>query len=75
MSSFVRTLQKRMLKRMGYHRQNRVVEEFAGSVVVRRLPRGSGPIVNGDGERVGIGEGNTRWPLSRPVVEEKNTDD
>lgn len=69
MSSFVRTLQKRMLKRMGYHRQNRSVEEVAGTVVARRLPRGTGPIVNGDGEVVGTGKGNARWPASRPFVQ------
>lgn len=75
MSSFVRTLQKRMLKRMGYHRQNRVIEEVAGMIVAKRLPRGAGPIVNGEGERVGIGKGQRGWPLSRPVIEEASTDD
>jgi len=66
MSSFVRTLQKQMLKRMGYHRQKVSVSEVAGVVMSRRLKKGEGPILKPDGESTG----NTFWPKMRPSIAE-----
>lgn len=63
-------MQKRMLKKMGYHRDNEVEVEVAGLVMKRKLRRGQGPIVNGNGDPVGIGLGQKHWPLSRPTLSE-----
>lgn len=54
MSSFVRTLEKRHLKRMGFHR--RVVEvrkDINGTPYIHRYAKGKGPIINPKGEVVG----------------------
>lgn len=64
MSSFVRTAQKQMLKRMGYHRQKLRMINRNGVVMAQRLKKGEGPILDGDGVSVG-----RRWPLCRPSNE------
>lgn len=60
MSGFVRTLEKRMLKRMGYTRQKARFDDQTGIV---RLRKGEGEIIAPDGSSTGA----RRWPRLRDI--------
>ena len=63
MSSLIRTLQKRMAKKMGYVRQTQKFTVVNGQPQVVRLGRGEGPILNPDNEPIGH-----HWPqVSAPT--------
>lgn len=58
MSSILRTLQKRMMKKAGgLSRQKRRMDMIAGVPTVVMIPKGKRPIVDGAGEEVGM-----HWP-------------
>lgn len=58
MSGHVRTLEKRMLKRIGYARQTQKLEMFNGLPRLVALKRGEGEIMNPDG----TSSGRRVWP-------------
>ena len=68
MSSFTRTLQKRMLKKIGYTRQTERLERRPDGTIVRhRLKKGRGPIVNPAGDPWnGKVEASRNWPTRVP---------
>jgi hypothetical protein len=59
-SSFTRTLQKRALKSMGFHRIRSEVRTMptSGTPYVYSFPKGQRPITAPDGTRIGL-----RWPV------------
>lgn len=57
MSGFIRTLQKRMAKKMGYERQTQKVVVNNGIPSIVKLGRGEGAIIGPDGEPIG-----KHWP-------------
>lgn len=58
MSSLVRTIQKSILKRIGYERQKERLVMRHGRPQVVRLKKGEGPILNPDGDSTG----SRAWP-------------
>lgn len=60
MSSFVRTLEKRILKAKGYLRQTRGfrISKITKEPEIFTYPKGGGPIQNSDG----ISTGRSTWP-------------
>lgn len=58
MSSYIRTLQKRGLKRLGYKRQTeRVIQTMSGPITVK-LGKGEGNILDPHG----VDTGSRHWP-------------
>lgn len=53
MSSTIRSLQKRIFKRMKFERQTQRVEVRNGKPVIVHLKKGTGPILGPDSEPVG----------------------
>lgn len=63
MSSFARTIQKRALKRLGFHRKHTEVRYGAGGVpYIHKFKKGQGPIVDSEGNEYG-----RTWPKGVPT--------
>ena len=58
MSGFVRTIEKRILRKLGYARQTQqITADGNGAPRIVRLGRGEGEIINRNGEGIG-----RHWP-------------
>jgi hypothetical protein len=62
-SSALRTLQKRILKRAGYKRERQAIRILSGKPVTVKLGKGEGEIVNRSGDSLG-----KRWPFTIPAI-------
>lgn len=70
MSSFTRTIQKRGLRRLGYHRQTTKWIIINDTPQIVPCHRGEGNILNKDGGDTG----STRYPVLLPKVKAETSD-
>lgn len=69
MSSLLRTMTKRIMRnKLGYQREKSfVTTDLAGFPKIVEHPRGKGPIVDAEGERVSA-EGSSFYPRALPPM-------